>query len=397
MEIKPPENEFLLGMEVYKSGAAGVGGRLKQLPEDFVVEEILLDGRVLEVGKNLWDEAGSRTPFLHLTLEKYNWDTLRAVKELARSLRISEKRIGFAGTKDKRALTTQRISVYGKTVEDFSGVSIKDIVLRDFSYEEDSIGLGSLSGNRFTVTIRGIEGGEGEVRDRVSLILSELRNQVPAFYGIQRFGDVRPITHLVGREILRGDFRAAVMVYLGKDFPGEEAAAAEARRRFMETGDVREALRNFPSHLGYEHAMLNYLVNNPEDYLGALRVLPKTLRLMFVHAHQSYVFNKALSEYIRRGIPVEKLPLPGYKTKVDEVTADILSEEGVECEDYKIRGAFDFSSKGGYRNCFTPVEGVEVLEVAGDELNSGRRKLRLRFSLDKGSYATVFLREIMKS
>ncbi len=400
MEIKPPQLEAYLGMEVYKSQTPGIGGTLKQLPEDFVVEEITSEGVVLELDKDVvsgnstWDVNRKS---LHATLQKYNWDTMRAIKEVARELHVSPKRIGFAGTKDKRAVTTQRISIWDKKIEDAEKVRIKDMTLRDYEYSDDSLGLGCLYGNRFTLTIRNLEEEAGTVKERLAQIIKELRGQAPAFFGIQRFGSVRPITHLVGRELLRGDYDAAVMIYLSKDYEAEEPNIRNIRKELAVTRDYRNALRSFPANLTYENALLNHLVNYPEDYIGALRKLPPNLSQMFIHAYQGYIFNKALSGYIRQKIPVDRLPLAGYKTELDEITAMLLEKEGVKPEDYKIKKMQELSSKGEYRDCYTPIEGLETLDAGPDELNTGKNKATIRFSLRKGNYATVLFREIMKN
>ncbi|MFZ2456569.1 MAG: tRNA pseudouridine(13) synthase TruD [Candidatus Altiarchaeia archaeon] len=400
MEINPPDQETELGMEVYKSQTPGIGGTLKQLPEDFIVEEITPEGTVLELDKDAvsgdktWD-VNRRS--LHVTMQKYNWDTMRALKEISRELHVSNKRIGFAGTKDKRALTTQRISIWDKKIEDLEGLRIKDIILRDYEYSDDTLGLGCLYGNRFTLVLRNLDLDADSAKDRVATIIKELHGQAPAFYGIQRFGGVRPITHLVGREILRGDFKAAVMTYLAKDYEAEEPNVRNMRKALAETGDYRSALRDFPANLTYESALLNHLVNNQEDYRGAIRKLPENLAKMFIHAYQGYIFNKALSEYIRRKIPVDRLPLAGYRIQLDEITMELLQKEGVALEDFKVKGMSDLSSKGEYRDCYIPVEGLELTDAGPDELNPGKNKVTIRFSLKKGSYATVLLREIMKN
>ncbi len=399
-EIKPPELEQELGMEVYASRTEGIGGRIKQIPEDFIVEEITPDGKILEIGnKGIENKNQEEKEYVHFTLQKYNWDTMKAIKEISRRLGISHKRFGFAGTKDKRALTTQRVSLWNKKIEDLERVRIKDIKLKDFRYEDERINLGDLLGNRFTVVIRNLEYDEEIIRERISSLMNELKGQIPSFFGVQRFGTVRPITHLVGKEILKKNFKGAVMIYLSMEFEGEDEEVKEVRKTLRETGDFRETLKNFPKHLGYENAMLNFLVKEreKENFIGALRKLPKKLRQMFIHAYQAYIFNKSLSEYIKRGIVVERLPLVGYKTEIDEITSRILNEEGISQEDFRVDSMPELSSKGEYRNCFAIVENLEIINIGDDELNEGKKRLTIRFSLGKGNYATVFLREVMKS
>lgn len=399
-EIKPPELEQELGMEVYASRTEGIGGGIKQIPEDFIVEEITPDGKILEIDNDTESRGQEEEKeYVHFTLQKYNWDTMKAIKEISRRLGISHKRFGFAGTKDKRALTTQRVSLWNKKIEDLERVRIKDIKLKDFRYEDERINLGDLLCNRFTVIIRNLGYDEEIIRERISSLMNELKGQIPSFFGVQRFGTIRPITHLVGKEILKKNFKGAVMIYLSMEFEGEDEEVKEVRKTLRETGDFKGALKNFPKHLGYENAMLNFLVKEreKENFIGALRKLPKKLRQMFIHAYQAYIFNKSLSEYIKRGIVVERLPLVGYKTEIDEITSRILNEEGISQEDFRVDSMPELSSKGEYRNCFAIVENLEIINIGDDELNDGKKRLTIRFSLGKGNYATVFLREVMKS
>jgi len=417
-EINPPELEQEIGILCYKSKTEGIGGRIKQVPEDFIVEEIMEDGLVLGVAEQSRVPQHCRVPqqsrvpqqgsenspaspkageFLHFTLQKKNWDTLRAVKEISKRLGVSRNRLSFAGTKDKRAVTTQRVSVWNAKVEDLEKISIKDIQLTNFSYSDDKIELGHLQGNGFTITIRDIDLDENSIRDIINSTIDELKSGFPNFFGVQRFGTTRPITHLVGREIINGNPKEAVMLYLTKTYPEEPEEAKHARESLQETEDFKAAIKIFPKNLGYENSLLNYLIKNPDNFPGALKSLPKKLGMMFIHAYQSYIFNTALSRYIQKEITIERLPLVGYETELDEITAEILSEEGISRENFKIQRMREFSSKGIYRECFIPFENFSILAIENDELNQGMKKSTLRFSLGKGSYATTLLREFTKN
>ncbi|MBU4407032.1 MAG: tRNA pseudouridine(13) synthase TruD, partial [Candidatus Altiarchaeota archaeon] len=148
-KINPPELEQEIGLLCYKSRTDGIGGKIKQLPEDFIVEEITEDGAVLEavgygdvpeVAVEIPCSSGENPPageFLHFTLQKNNWDTMRAMKEISKRLGVSRNRLSFAGTKDKRAVTVQRASAWNIKEEDLEKVNIKDIQLREFSYSND--------------------------------------------------------------------------------------------------------------------------------------------------------------------------------------------------------------------------------------------------------------------
>ena len=283
-KIKPPKLERLVGMEVYKSETPGIGGKLKLAPEDFIVEEITPGGQILEVcgfkehvtGYVPENETEIYGEYTHFVLKKCNWDTMRAIKEISRRLGISRGRLSFAGTKDKRALTVQRVSVRNVPIENLTKIRIKDIILGGFEYADDRVHLGDLRGNMFTITIRniirdinsdsnsckdlngceqrGCELNDCDLSDRIlndqiDSISDELKTGIPNFFGVQRFGTIRPITHLVGKEILNGNFQEAVMIYLARDFEGEGDEVRNARISLSETGDIKKALVEFPKHL----------------------------------------------------------------------------------------------------------------------------------------------------
>ncbi len=394
--IKPPDLEVSLGLSVYASHAPGIGGSLKRSPEDFVVEEVTPEGLLAGIDSALPCDA---TPggFTHFTLVKKNWDTMRAAKEIARSLGVSQNRLSYAGTKDKHAVTAQRVSAANVPPGELSAIRLKDLTLKDFSYADEPVKLGSLWGNQFTITVRDVALEEDDVRCGIKKTLGELSGGFPNFFGLQRFGIARPITHRVGKKFLLGDFEGAFYTYLTDASPLEDEKAREARQRLLETRDVKAALREFPKNLGYELALLNHVVERPGDFRGAFRRLPRNLTSMFVHAFQSYVFNRALSECIMEGYVVERLPLVGYGSTVDEVSAKILAEEGIALEDFRVKEYALAGSEGSFRDCFVPVHDFKVCAVSADDANPRRRKATVSFKLPKGSYATVLLREFMKN
>lgn len=387
VEIKPPQLEALLGISVYKSDSLGVGGRLKTQPEDFTVEEITADGELVSVDGDL---PGDETPgeFTHFSLVKKNWDTMRALKEISRRVGVSQRRFSFAGTKDKQAVTAQKASVAGVSIEELKQVRLKDVTLKDFSYADQPVKLGNLSGNRFKVVVREIDLPENKIKKRIEKTREKLSSGFPNFFGLQRFGVVRPITHLVGEKIIVGDIEGAVKVYLCETFECVEDEEKRAREELSGGWDVKAALKCFPDRLGYEKAMLNHLVERPGDFPGALERLPLNLQIMFVHAYQSFIFNKALSSIIRDGGFVERLPLAGFESELDPVTESILDDEGVELRDFRVKALPKLSSRGSVRDCFKEVGGFKVC---------GFSPLSLAFSLPAGCYATCVMREFMKN
>src|SRR4030042_5743917 len=185
MKQSPFPLELLLGMKYYASDAAGIGGKLRAFPSDFIVEEISLP-----------EKGGSGGPFLICTLTKTNSQLQHAIKEIAKRLGISHRRIGWAGTKDRNAITRQRISLYNVTAEQVAGLRLKDITLEPVGQVNEALSLGDLLGNRFEILIRDCD--PAELETRVREISATVSQAVPNYFGLQRFGATRPVTHLVG-------------------------------------------------------------------------------------------------------------------------------------------------------------------------------------------------------
>jgi len=406
-----------LGMRYYASDTPGIGGRLRSTPADFVVEELPLP---------IADREG---PYLICRLTKTNWELQRAVREIAKRLGVSHRRISWAGTKDKNAVTTQFISIYNVSPEAVERVHLQDISLEVVGRSQHPLPLGDLAGNRFEVMIR--ECLDEDLPARVQAVTKAVSAGIPNYYGLQRFGVIRPVTHLVGERILRADYEGAVGTYIGRAYPMEPEEVQQARTRFLETGDARAALADLPVRLTYERAMANHLVANPGDYAGALRVLPPKLLSLFVSAFQSCLFNHALSAridtglsltdpevgdrllfengredivtarnqqaarlQIRRGRCRIAIFVPGSEPVVrhgpmDEILHDLMQRCGIDAADFERASRFVETAFSGALRAISLSTEVEAEVYATD--------VRLRFSLPPGHYATTVCREYMKA
>ena len=218
MEV--PEIEKNIGISLYSTDTEGLGGKLRQEVEDFIVKEITNR------------EEGQEGKYLILELIKRNWDTHHLTRTLAKILQISQKRISIAGTKDKRALTTQKISIFDIDASIIENIHLKDVKLNVLGRSRKSIEIGNLWGNDFIITIRDIPSFPREAKKLLEKTTNEILFQsgIPNFFGIQRFGSIRPVTHLVGKAIVEGDFEKAAEQF------GEAVrinpADAGARRNF---------------------------------------------------------------------------------------------------------------------------------------------------------------------
>jgi tRNA pseudouridine13 synthase len=444
--LKVPRLERALGIEVYASQSLGIGGRIRQFPKDFVVEEVLVDGTKAEVGKAEIPPPTGIGRYLVCSLIKRDWDTLLAIRKVAKRLGISGDRIRIAGIKDARALTAQHITISRTTPAEISQVKIQDITLRPLYYSNIKLSSKLLLGNRFHILIRGVSHAASIINRRIEKVQSELSNigGLPNFFGHQRFGTIRPNTHLVGRFLVQEDLEKAALAYLAESSLHEHPESREARQRLHETEDFKEALRTFPRRLKYERMMLSHLATQPRDLLGAFRRLPLTLRRLFVQAYQSFLFNRFLSKRIRREIPLNTAQAGDYAVKLDsiglptasftqataqslqsvqksidenemcialpligfeqnpsagvqgEIEEEILETESLTPDDFRISSLPEISSRGGLRTALTPIINLSIEELSKDSANPSSRALKLGFMLHRGCYATVLLREYMK-
>lgn len=388
----------------YLSKTSGIGGTLKSKPEDFIVEEISSDGTVFEIDKPATrpDEEGE---FINFVLQKKDWSTSSALHEIAKRLGVGKKRLGFAGTKDKVSLSTQLVSAFDVPKEKIVALKIKDIKINGAWLAKEKVRLGQLLGNRFTIRVEGADDG---AQEKVAKIYEELGGIFPNYFGEQRFGTTRRNTHIIGEKLLQGKFEDAVRTFLCDTQGEKNIQASEARKALAESGDYKKALKEYPKHLRLERTVVAHLETYPGNYANALRKLPRSILLLFVHAFQSHLFNILLSERVAKGsIELEEgeyycgetsgFPdikkteaegwivgkLIGCDTPLNEKENALLEELGIRKENFRMRQMPEIASKGTYRTIMAPLKDFNF--------NSDT----FRFALPAGSYATVALREFL--
>ena len=413
----------MLNAETYITSQKGIGGEIRTINEDFYVEEIPETPPSGE-GPNTW-----------IWIEKNGRTTLDVVLDIARELKINRKQMGFAGMKDKRALTRQWICISNKTPEEIQGLEDKlhNVKIINIVPHQKKLRMGQLIGNKFRLMVRGV--GDTELAaQEATKILNELEKRgVPNYYGFQRFGKDRPNTHLVGKALIKGGVKDAVDRYIGHPYDTEPQHIQEARRLY-DQGKLEESLESMPSGMRYEKMMLRTLIKEKNkrgelvenSYIKALLSLPKPLSRMFVHAYQSYLFNRAVSERSKLGIdqyvegdilidneehliheffPEEinqkiknfqahpssplygsKVPLAGGK--LGEMEQKILDEENLKLEDFEVPSMPKLGSHGIRR-----AMRFKIWDVDAEATEEG---VLLSFSITKGCYATSVMREVMK-
>lgn len=415
-----------VGIGVYYTSTLGIGGRMRSEPEDFIVQEAPLLPERKEGGRYVIARVTAR-----------NWETNMLVEVLAKRLGVHRGSVSFAGTKDKRAISVQCMSfeLKDRALED---VDLPGVQIEPLFAAARRIEMGDLRGNRFEVVVRSLDCNAEAAGERARGVWTSLGqlHGFPNFFGIQRFGVIRPVTHLVGRQIVKGDYMGAVMQYLGDPMPGEKPTILAAREYVDETQDFSGAVERYPLECWLERRLAEEMARGKRPEV-ALQRLPKNLLMMFVHAYQGYLFNLVLTRRIEAGLPIlaplvgdvvlplDKVGLPdqgaGFVVRernLDKVTRqaeagkcfvsglvfgtdselthnemgemerEVIEGEGLEAREFFIPCIPRISSKGTRRTL--------VARVTGFGMEMGPNPC-FRFELQRGCYATCLMREFMKT
>eukprot|EP01125_Pyxidicula_operculata_P000965 TRINITY_DN1084_c2_g1_i1.p1 TRINITY_DN1084_c2_g1~~TRINITY_DN1084_c2_g1_i1.p1 ORF type:complete len:710 (-),score=167.90 TRINITY_DN1084_c2_g1_i1:139-2007(-) len=353
--------------------------------------------------KNLYWPRG-KPQYLQFVLYKENKDTTNAIHELARAIHAPAKMFQNAGTKDKRAVTTQLVTVQKKSAPLFLSVNPNLIAMKvgNFKYVDKPLKLGSLGGNHFTITLRAVSGSHELVKDACEHVK---QFGFVNYFGTQRFGTSTIPTHHIGRALLLSKWEDAIDLILEPRL-FETKESFQARLYYKEKGDIDGTLARLPK----KHVIERLVLKSIKSYgktLNAFSQLPYNVRLLYVHAYQSYVWNMAASKRINLGVDMLPmigdlvlvkngsknieyeyvteenrsnytihdvyLPLPGYSVKyptneVGKYYEEIMKEDNLSPHDMK-RSQRVFSLPGGYRQLLKKPTSFEYSLVTYSDYN----------------------------
>jgi tRNA pseudouridine13 synthase len=384
--------------------------KLRQQPDDFRVEELSTV------------EPGPGGPFAFYRLEKTGWTTPDALAAIRRRWKVDFRRMSYGGLKDRHAHTVQYLTIHNGPEKNLphGGFTVTYLGRLLHAYTSDRV-----RANRFQVTMRSLSPEEVARAEGSLPEIAEIG--VPNYFDDQRFGSVTDGGSFVAREMVLGNFEAALRLALAAPYEHDRADAKREKATLAaHWGDWPTCKAELPR--GHARSIVDYLVHHPTDFRGACVRLRPELQGLYLSAWQSHLWNRMLTRWLTdrlesdqlirvqlktgpavmpRTMPATvraewdalSLPLPSARLKFDPdapwagLIAAVMAEEGIPLAEMRIRGVQKpFFSKGD-RSAKVPVGNLSWT-AGDDELNRGRRKLDLRFELPRGSYATMLVKRL---
>jgi tRNA pseudouridine13 synthase len=387
-----PEIDSQIGISVYSTKFPGIGGKIRVEPEDFQVSELISE----KVKNSINDQNG----YAVYKLKKKKIDTNHALSGIFRQKGIRLKALGL---KDASAVTEQFVCSgnKGKSIESFSSDKYS---LEKLGFVKKPLSKKDMIGNHFKLKISDCQNNLESFTEY---------DRILNFYGYQRFGSKRPVTHLIGKAILQMDFKKAVDLILSFTSSYDSKENTEIREKLSDKANYEQYFDQVPVQMDIERIVLKEMIEHGEP-IRAIRAIPVSLRRFYIQAYQSFIFNQSLSaafvdgenlfeaqtgdvcfdhdgiigKFVKGMDQYLALPFVGYsyykKTRFDFQISKILEQEEITPKDFFIKEMQEASSEGGFRqaaiHCTDYSSHGNVVE----------------FSLSRGSFATILLREIMK-
>jgi len=387
-----PNLDSQIGITVYSTEFDGIGGKIRVEPEDFQVTEI--------ISQRAQNSINAQEGYAVYKLKKKKIDTNHALSDVFRKKGIRLKSLGL---KDASAITEQFVCSgnKGKAIESFSTDKYS---LEKIGFVKKPLSKKDMVANHFKIKI-------SECSNDLSSFTKS--DKILNFYGYQRFGSKRPVTHLIGKAILQRDFKKAVELILSFTSPYDSKENTEIREKLSDKENYEKYFDQVPYQMDIERIVLKEMIEHG-DALRAIRAIQISLRRFYIQAYQSFLFNQSLSsafcdgenlfeaqpsdvcfdfhgiigKYVKGLDQRLALPFVGYsyykKTRFDYQISKILEQEEITPKDFFIKEMQEVSSEGGFRQAALHCSDYSSYETT------------VEFSLSRGSFATILLREIMK-
>jgi tRNA pseudouridine13 synthase len=349
----------------YSMNHSSIDFIFKQTARDFVVEEIPLY------------EFSGEGEHLVLHIRKKNLTTWEMIDKICVHLGIKAKEVGYAGLKDKNAMTKQYISINKQYEEQMESFEHPDIKILSRAYHNNKIRTGHLKGNRFFIRLKKVNPTNAK---KISLALKHLKKfGMPNFFGYQRFGKDGD-NYILGEKVARGQVKERnpkVKKLLINSYQSHLFNLWLSRRLEMST-----LVESFSVD------ELEPMLNLSRHTLESMKEQPHPFKMIIGDVMEHYphgrLFNyegdkEDITRFSERGISVTGL-LCGKKAWQAKDEARLIEKD----YDEKIM------ADGTRRYAWIFPEDIE------GEYKEQDAWFELHFSLPKGSYATVLIEEIAK-
>ncbi len=381
--------------------------KIKCRPEDFVVEE-LADLPLSQRGR-----------FAVYWLSKRGWNTVDALRRIAKTCGVPFERFAYGGKKDRHGLTGQWV-----TVEDARPCRVEgqpyQFAFR--GYSDQPMGPQRIQANRFAITVRHLT--SGDIRRGLAELEAVRAHGFVNYFDDQRFGGWDRDLGFPAERLLRNEFSEALQIFTAGWYPEDTKTAKERKRGLRAAwGDWAACLKLAQTR--WEQETFGYLARRPDDLLAVLRRLSRETASLAVSAFQSFLWNELarrllleagwaerrytgkVGDYVFYGaLPAETsaslltldVPLADSQARMpggqlSRLYADLLRERGLEPGAF---GRFPLSQAffgSAPRPLAVRPEEVSA-ETIPDELYPRHKALRLGFTLGRGSYATMLIKRL---
>ncbi|MCG0274852.1 MAG: tRNA pseudouridine(13) synthase TruD [Thermosediminibacteraceae bacterium] len=384
--------------------------KIKVIPEDFIVKE-LIDIKYVPDG-----------PYRIYLLKKRHWNTMDALKFIARENKVPLSRIGSGGRKDRHALTYQYISVPKRYELKFERPNVK---LEFVGFSEDFVSPAILEGNYFEITLRKIEPEKEEkIRER----LSEVEKfGYPNFFDDQRFGSVEDPEEFFAEKVVKRHYNGALKLYFTVIHPEDKREEKERKKEIERLwGNWQEVLSLCRTRVERDIIKILQEGTSKKKFVSALNAIPKEELSMFFSAYQSFLWNRTLEKllplfaeelfsvkgkimnytFYRSLLPeklkaLSKLEIPTVSSRIPEAAPEVkraieevLAERGVKPSDFNLKKIRKSFFKSFMRPAIVFPKELYVGPFQQDDLYPGYKKVTLKFTLPPGSFATMMVKSL---
>lgn len=384
--------------------------KLRQLPEDFKVEEI-----------NKFELSSGRNSYKLYLLEKKGIETFSLLGYLSKKNNIPVSEFGIAGLKDRHAVTKQYFTVPSKY--EIKTLRETNFTITFLGYVSKGIKLGDLECNKFEITVRDVKKGElqgiAQKSQNIELI------GVPNYFDSQRFWSVAD-HQFIAKFLIQKNYEQAVKCFLTKYHKSEGRKTKEEKTAIHQNWGKESLLR-----LNVKTPQLANVLNEyrkRKSWLDAYKRISPSIREIIVSAYQSYLWNECIKKILIKLVnkkklysikynigsllfyktiadeELRKIPLT-FKTISDQIKPDsfeleiidkVLGKEGVSVSGFNIKKETGNFFKTHDRLVIVKPKSFRISQPLADELNGRGNafKFVLSFTLPKGSYATVITKRI---